>query len=125
MTEEERRKQICDKCYNKNTCGYRCRGLSDKCNYLQDIMQGWDYGEEDTLNSLWKDAQGDELPEYDKPVIVLVPNMGKTFNKFLVGLAIRPNPKPTERNGYPVVYKGGWDIPDVKYWLDAPLPEVE
>lgn len=80
------------------------------------------------LNNLWKSADGDDLPEIDREVIALLDN-GK------VGFAHRP---PEYWDGkdivtgkvtrnYPKTYdKGGWNIPNVKYWLDVELPkEIE
>ncbi len=77
------------------------------------------------INNLWKDAQGDDPPEIDREVIA--------FQGRKVVFAHRPNP-----NGYnykdadtlevehievQTYDKGRWNIPNVKYWLDAPLPE--
>lgn len=78
---------------------------------------------------LWKPADGDDLPEYDREVIALLDN-GK------VVFAHRPDSKGwdaksiiTEKVEHytPETYdKGGWNIPDVKYWLDVELPkEIE
>lgn len=77
---------------------------------------------------LWKPADGDDLPEIDREVIALLDN-GK------VVFAYRP---PEYWDGkdivtgkvtrnYPKTYdKGGWNIPDVKWWLDVKLPkEIE
>jgi len=85
--------------------------------------------EEEQMNKkhLWKDAQGDDLPEIDRDVIAL---QGRK-----VVFAHRPNPQGWNGKNIstgkvthytPKTYgKGGWNIPDVKYWLDAPLPDVE
>ena len=77
-------------------------------------------------NNLWKPADGDYLPEIDREVIVLLTN-GK------VCFAHRPNPDgwdgksitTGEVKHYDVqTYdNGGWNIPNVKYWLDAPIPQ--
>lgn len=73
---------------------------------------------------LWKDAQGSDLPEIDREVIV-IDKQGK------VCFAHRP---PESWTGislnnsemeefYPERYdKGEWNIPDVKWWLNLPLP---
>ena len=85
--------------------------------------------EEEQMNKkhLWKDAQGDDLPEIDRDVIAL---QGRK-----VVFAHRPNPQGWNDKNIstgkvthytPKTYgKGGWNIPDAKYWLDAPLPDVE
>lgn len=78
--------------------------------------------------NLWKPADGDELPEIDREVIAIL-NNGKVM------FAHRP---PEYWDGkdivtgkvtryYPKIYdKGGWNIPDVKFWLDVELPkEIE
>jgi len=76
----------------------------------------------------WKDAQGDDLPEIDREVIALLDN-GK------VVFAHRPPEYWDGKNiitgkvtrNYPKTYdKGGWNIPNVKWWLDVyKLPNVE
>jgi hypothetical protein len=75
--------------------------------------------------NLWKPADGDCLPEIDREVIALLDN-GK------VVYAHRPSEHWDGKNidtgkvtrYYPKTYdKGGWNIPNLKYWLDYPLPE--
>ena len=76
----------------------------------------------------WKDAQGDDLPEIDREVIALLDN-GK------VVFAHRPPEYWDGKNiitgkvtrNYPKTYdKGGWNQPNVKWWLDVKLPkEIE
>lgn len=73
--------------------------------------------------NLWHDAQGDDLPDIDEEVIVLCDN-GK------VCYGHRPNTEGYVVVGgeklYPETYdKGGWNIPDVKWWLDVELPNME
>ena len=73
--------------------------------------------------NLWHDAQGDDLPPIDDEVIVLC-NNGK------VCFGHRPNidgyVTVDGENLYPKTYgKGGWNIPDVKWWLDCSLPNME
>ncbi len=102
-------------------------------------MEGWELGQEDTLKSLWKDAQGDDLPAIDREVIVFVSffALNSDGSKRPLGLNVsfahRPDPSGWDGKSLssgkvehfePKTYdKGGWNIPDVKYWLDAPLPE--
>ena len=72
----------------------------------------------------WKDAQGDDLPEYDREVIALENYDGH----WKIMFAHRPNPK-----GYVIVDgeklyaktydKGGWNWPNVALWLDVELPK--
>ena len=77
--------------------------------------------------NLWHSANGDNLPEIDREVIVLLSN-----NK--VCFAHRPQEYWDGKNiateeitrYYPKRYdKGGWNIPDVKWWLDLDLPKME
>ena len=77
--------------------------------------------------NLWKPADGDDLPEIDREVISLLDN-GK------VVFAHRPPEYWDGKNiatgkitrNYPKTYdKGGWNIPDVKWWLDCSMPKVE
>ncbi len=93
-------------------------------------MQGWELGEEDTLKSLWKDAQGDDLPEIDREVIALQEDFRGSFKAVF---AHRPNPKGWDGKSLStgevehyvtMIYdKGGWNMEGVTYWLDVPLPE--
>lgn len=79
-------------------------------------------------NNLWKPADGDDLPEIDREVIVLLSN-----NK--VCYAHRPNLNGWDGRNIltgevdhytPKTYdKGGWNIPDVRWWLDLDLPNME
>lgn len=74
---------------------------------------------------LWKPADGNDLPIIDREVIALLDN-GK------VVFAHRPpeywdgkdiDTGKVTRN-YPKTYdKGGWNIPNTKYWLDVELPK--
>ena len=75
----------------------------------------------------WKDAQGEDLPEYDREVIVLIQDCPDDPEYMKVFYGYRPNP-----NGYEIVNgkkfhhmtygKGGWCWGNVKYWLDLELP---
>ena len=78
-----------------------------------------------TMLCLWKHADGDDLPEIDREVIALLDN-GK------VVFAHRPAEYWDGKNiatgkvtrYYPKTYdKGGWNIPNVKYWLDCSMPK--
>ena len=78
--------------------------------------------------NLWKPADGNDLPEIDREVIALLDD-GK------VVFAHRPPEYWDGKNivtgkvtrNYPKTYdKGGWNIPDIVYWLDVELPkEIE
>lgn len=78
---------------------------------------------------LWKDAQGDDLPEIDREVIALLNNGKVVFahrpykGKYLGKNLTTGNIETFENKTYD---KGGWNIPDVKYWLDIEkLPNME
>ena len=90
-----------------------------------DSLQEEPVSEELEKTHNWKPADGDDLPEIDREVIALLDN-GK------VVFAHRPpeywdgkdiDTGKVTRN-YPKTYdKGGWNIPNVKYWLDVELPK--
>ena len=84
----------------------------------------------------WKDAQGDDLPEYDREVIVLTQPYPLEGSEFAVSFAHRPNPNGWDGKSLstgkvehytPKTYgKCGWNAPDIVYWLDVELPkEIE
>jgi len=73
----------------------------------------------------WKPADGDDLPEIDREVIALLDNGKVVFahrppeywdgKDIVTGKVTRNYPKTYD--------KGGWNIPNVKYWLDVELPK--
>ena len=85
--------------------------------------------------NLWKPADGDDLPEIGREVVVFTQNFPDDAGIMKVAIAHRPNPNgwdgrnilTGEVNHYtPKTYdKGGWNIPDVKWWLDLDLPNME
>lgn len=91
----------------------------------------------DNHPALWKPADGD-LPEIDKEVIVLVgiknPVTTDSIWGYEVAFAHRPNPNgwdgrsittgEVEHYEVQTYGKGGWNIPDVKFWLDCELPKI-
>ena len=80
------------------------------------------------VENLWKPAYGDDLPEIDREVIAILYNGKVVFAhrppEFWDGKNIITG--KVTRN-YPKTYdKGGWNIPDVKWWLDCSMPkEIE
>ena len=100
----------------------RCRGC------YAPLMYAFKAGSKWQKENLWKPADGDDLPIIDREVIALFDN-GK------VGFAHRPPEYWDGKNivtgkvtrNYPKTYdKGGWNIPDIKFWLDVELPkEIE
>lgn len=89
-------------------------------------------GAEWQLGNLWHDAQGDDLPPIDKEVIVLCDD---GHGGYKVSFGHRPYKKGylgkslvtgNIETFYPQTYgKGGWNIPDVRWWLDCVLPNME
>jgi hypothetical protein len=83
--------------------------------------------------NLWKPADGDSLPEYDREVIVLTQPYPLEGSEFAVSFAHRPDPKGWDGKSIatgkvehltPKTYgKGGWNIPDVIFWLYVELPK--
>lgn len=84
-------------------------------------------GDDRIFENLWKPADGDDLPEIDREVIVLYQPYPLENNEYAVGFAHRPskNLLIDEIEHYtPETYdKGGWNIPDVMFWLDCNLPK--
>lgn len=130
MTEQERKAHI------KESSGNYMRGramaLSFKPLTLQDVRDAYECGAEEMErlidNSMWwKSADGDELPDIDREVIALTAD-GK------VVFAHRPVESWTGKNletvevttYYPKRYDaGGWNQPDVKWWLDIQIPNID
>ena len=130
MTEQERKAHI------KESSGNYMRGramaLSFKPLTLQDVRDAYECGAEEMErlidNSMWwKSADGDDLPDIDREVIALT-TVGK------VVFAHRPVESWKGKNldtgevatHYPKRYgAGGWNQPDVKWWLDIQLPKID
>ena len=84
-------------------------------------------------SNLWKDAQCDDLPEINREVIVLTKPYPLEGSEYAVSFAHRPSPDGCVGKSVvtgkiehftPKTYgKGGWNIPDVKYWLEVELPK--
>lgn len=78
----------------------------------------------------WKDARGDDLPVYDREVVVLIQDYPDDDEHLRVAYGHRPNPngyvtKDDERL-YPMTYGiGGWNGKNVRYWLDVKLPNQD
>lgn len=96
------------------------------------IIKAIKFGAKWQKEHLWKPADGDDLPEYDREVIAI---LDYDFGHYKVVYAHRPNPDgwdgtniDTEEKEHfePVIYdKGGWNQPHVLYWLDTKLPYEE
>ena len=91
-------------------------------------------------SNLLKHADGDDLPEIDREVIALEGIIDPTANDCFCGYKVVFAHRPT-KEGYdgksiatgvvehytPKTYgEGGWNIPNIVYWLDIELPkEIE
>lgn len=77
------------------------------------------YGYEFAMSHLWKDAQGDDLPDYGREVIVLVQHLPEYADSFCVSFGHRPNPKEyvvvKGEKLYARTYDKGWNQPNVRY----------
>lgn len=82
------------------------------------VANAYEQGKVDDHNDVWKDAHGDYLPDIDREVIVLIQDYPEDDEHLRVAFGHRPDP-----NGDSKTYGvGGWNIENVKYWLDAKLP---
>ena len=106
---------------------------------IDEEVEAFKVGAKWQKENLWKPADGDDLPEYDREVVVLI-NYNAQLNihdeeypTYRVGFGHRPNPngwygKNIETNEVthytPKLYnKGGWNAPDIAYWFDVELPK--
>ena len=107
----------------------RDRELAEKCKWSFKAGAKWQ------KEHLWKPADGDDLPDTNKEVIVLTQKYPLKGSEYAVSFAHRPykgkyigkslttgNIETFENKTY---YKGGWNQPDVKYWLDCEWPNKE
>ena len=92
-----------------------------------DYMNAVIYGAEWADKTAWKPADGDDLPEIDREVIALAEENGC----YKVVFAHRPPEywdgrnaitNKITRNHIKRYDKGGWNQPNVKWWLDLILP---
>lgn len=113
---------------------YACRFSSSKYGHDK-VKDAFITGAQWQKEHLWKDAQGDDLPEIDREVIVLVKSLPEHEDSLLkVSIAHRPpeywmgkNIGTGEITRYePKRYgNGSWNQPNVVYWLDVELPKEE
>ena len=106
---------------------YACRFSSSKYGHDK-VKDAFIAGADWQKEHLWKPADGDDLPEIDREVIALLDNGKVVFahrppeywdgKDIVTGKVTRNYPKTYD--------KGGWNIPNIKYWLDVELPkEIE
>ena len=108
---------------------YVKRNGYDGLDSIEEVKYIANYFAEWQKENLWKSADGDDLPEYDREVIAI---LDYDFGHYKVVYAHRPNPNgwngtnidTGEKEHFePEIYdKGGWNQPHVLYWLDARLP---
>ena len=76
---------------------------------------------------LWKSADGDDLPEIDREVIVFT-QTERQYPKVAIAHTIPMGDwKQFDGNRYYLERNGevGWSLPDVKIWLDCKMPFKE
>jgi hypothetical protein len=88
------------------------------------MLDAIEFGAKWQAENLWKPADGDDLPEIDREVIAILDNGKVVFAhrppEYWDGKDIVTG--KVTRN-YPKTYgKGGWNIPNIKWWLDLKLP---
>lgn len=121
MTQKEKDK-ICRRCHSYDGCGFISRNLQSKCDKIDAAEEAYEYG-----RALWKDAQGDDLPDYDREVVVLIQDYPDDGEHLRVAFGHRPKPDGyTTKDGeriYPMTHdRGGWNGKNIRYWLDVELP---
>ena len=96
------------------------------------VAMAYDKGVAETkdqmMKNIWKDAQGDDLPEIDREVIALLDNGKVVFahrpykGKYIGKNLTTGNIETFENKTYD---KGEWNQPNVKWWLDIEkLPNI-
>lgn len=93
---------------------------------------------EQMMKNIWKPADGDDLPEIDREVVAfqeIFPTDVDVPSLLKIVIAHRPNTEGYDGKSIttgqvehytPKTYdKGGWNIPNVKWWLDCSMPKVE
>lgn len=112
------------------------RNYADNEEYGDDvyfaIKVAFKAGAEWQKENIWKPADGNDLPEYDREVIAI---LDYDFGHYKVVYAHRPNHNGwngtnidtgEEEHFEPATYgKGGWNQPHILYWLDAKMPYEE
>lgn len=103
--------------------------IGNECPHIKNAFKA---GANWQMENLWKDAQGDDLPEINREVIVLVKASPEHDDGVLkVAFGHRPREYWDGENVltgevtryYPKRYdKGGWNQPNVVFWLDMELP---
>ena len=99
------------------------------------MLAGMEKMREEMMKNIWRPADGDDLPEIDREVVVFTQDFPNDAGIMAVAIGHRPNPEGWDGKSLstgkvehymPQCYdKGGWNIPNVKYWLDTDLPNME
>ena len=111
----------------------------DESSSVYGKRQAFKVGAKWQKTNLWKPADGDDLPEIDREVVAFqetFPTDVDVPSLLKIVIAHRPNPEGYDGKSIttgqierytPKTYdKGGWNIPNIVYWLDAELPkEIE
>ena len=107
--------------------GYDGLDSREEVKYIANHFAKWQ------KESLWKPADGDDLPEYEREVVVFTQDFPNDAGIMKVAIAHIPNHKgfdgkslltgKVEHYTHMAYGQGRWNIPDVKYWLDVELPK--
>ena len=91
-------------------------------NHEYELQLAFEEGVGFVKNNLWKPANDNDLPEYDRHVVVRLYS-----GKFSDAFRVNPDGYKDERGRviYLDKYYNNWSVPHVKYWLDCPLPKLE
>lgn len=89
-------------------------------------------GDDRLFEGLFKPADGEDLPELEREVIILYQPYPLEGSEYAVGFGHRPDPKGWDGTNIvtgkvehytPKTYdKGGWNMPNIKWFLDLELP---
>lgn len=128
--DNETKAQIAESC--SNYVRGRSMALSFKPLTLQDVRDAYKCGAEDMQRLIddtdwWKTADGENLPEIDREVIALTTEGKIVFAhrpvESYIGKDIftgKKTKRVPKRFG-----KGQWNMPDILYWLDIQIPQIE
>lgn len=122
MTREEKANELAQKYFpDANNIWARANLEAEFVKYACLEMASW------VEQNLWKSADGDYLPEIDREVVVFT-QTERQYPKVAIAHTMPMGDwKQFDGNRYYLERNGevGWSLPDVKIWLDAPLPFKE
>ena len=76
--------------------------------------------------NIWKPADGNDMPEIDREVIALLSDGKVVFAHRPIQFTIVTHTTGKREKIEAMLYgKGGWNQPNIKWWLDLDLPKME